>query len=81
MILLLCKEIEDPQEQEVSKEIPVIKDLLEVEVQLESVALTDPQVLLERLVKWYLLEAEVELEHVVKTATRETLVVLVNKDL
>ena len=52
-----------------------------LEVQLESVALMDPKVLLERLVKWDLLEAEVELEHVVKKATRETLVVLVNKEL
>ena len=46
-----------------------------------GVALKDPNVLLERLVKWDLLEAEVELEHVVKKATGDTLVVLVNKDL
>ena len=50
-------------------------------VQLENVALKDPKVLLEKLVKWDLLEAEVEFEHVVKKVTRETLVVLVNKDL
>ena len=54
---------------------------LEVEVKLENVALKDPNVPLERLVKWDLLEAEVELEHVVKKATMETLAVLVNKGL
>ena len=48
---------------------------------LESVGLKDLKVLLERLVKWDLLEHVVELEHVVKKATKETLVVLVNKDL
>ena len=35
----------------------MIKDPLEVEVQLENVALKGPKVLLERLVKWDLLEA------------------------
>ena len=40
-----------------------------------------PKVLLERLVKWDMLGAELELEHMVKKVTRETLVVLVNKDL
>ena len=59
----------------------MIKDPLEVEVLLESVALKDPKALMERLVKWDLLEAEVELEHVVKKATKETLAVLVNKDI
>ena len=44
----------------------MIKDPLEVEVQLENVALKDPKVLLERLVKWDLLEAVLKLEHVVK---------------
>ena len=44
-------------------------------------ALKDPKVVLERLVKWDLLEVEVELEHGVQKATRETLLVLVNKDL
>ena len=53
------------------------KDLLKVEVQLENVVLKDPNILLERLVKWDLLEAEVKLELVVK----KVLVVLVNKDL
>ena len=38
---------------------PVIKDPLEVEVQLKSLAFKGPKVLLERLVKWELLEAEV----------------------
>ena len=38
----------------------MIKDPLEVEVQLENVTLKGPKVLLERLVKWDLLEAEVE---------------------
>ena len=37
----------------------MIKDSLEVEVQLKSVAFKDPKVILERLVKWDLLEAEV----------------------
>ena len=54
---------------------------LEVEVQLENVALKGLKVLLERLVKWNLLEAEVKLEHVEKKVTREILVVLVNKHL
>ena len=54
---------------------------LEVEVQLESVALKDPTFLLVRLVKWDLLQHVVELEHVVKKLAKETLVVLVNKDL
>ena len=39
-------------------------DPLEVEIQLESVVLKDPKVLLERLVEWDLLEHVVELEHV-----------------
>ena len=43
MTLLLCKEIEDPQVQEVFKEIPAIEDPLGVEVQLETVALKDPK--------------------------------------
>ena len=51
---------------------------LEVEVMLERVMLKDPKALLERLVKWDMLEAEVELEHMVKRVTRETLVVLAN---
>ena len=55
----------------------MIKDSLEVEVQLENVALKDPKVLLERLVKWDLLEVKVKLEHVVKKVTREILAVLV----
>ena len=58
----------------------MIKDPLEVMVQPENMALKDLKVLLERLVKWDLLEAEMELEHVVKKATMEALVVLVNKD-
>ena len=37
-------------------EIPMIEDPQEVDVQLESVALKGPKVLLERLVKWDLLE-------------------------
>ena len=49
-------------------------DLLLVDVQLENVVLKELKVLLERLVKWDLLEANVELEHVVKKVTRETLV-------
>ena len=48
---------------------------------LENVVLTDPKALLERLAKWDLLEEEVELEHVVKKATRETLVMLVIRGL
>ena len=36
MIYLLCKEIEDPQEQEIRKEIAVIEDPLEVEVNLKA---------------------------------------------
>ena len=44
----------------------MIEDPLEVEIQLECVALKDPKVLLEILVKWDLLEHLVELEHVVK---------------
>ena len=40
-----------------------------------------PGVVLERLVKWDLLEHVVELEHVVNRVTRETLAVLVNKGL
>ena len=58
-------------------------DPLEVEVQLENVALKDQdlQVLLERLVKWDLLEVKVKLEHVMKKVTREIRVVLVNKEL
>ena len=59
----------------------MIKDPLEVEDQLENVALKGLKVLLERLVEWDLLEAEVKLEHMVKKVTMETLVVLVNKDL
>ena len=48
-------------------EIPVIEDPLEAEIQLESVVLKDPKVLLERLVKWdHVLEHVVELDHVVK---------------
>ena len=49
--------------------------------QLESEALNDPKVLLESLLKWDLLLHVVELEHVMKKVTRETLAVLVNKDL
>ena len=56
----------------------MIKDPLEVEVQLENVAF---KVLLERLVKCDLLEVKVKLEYVVKQMTRETVVVLTNKDL
>ena len=67
VVVLLCKEIEDPPELEVRKEILVIKDLLEVEVQLENVALNGLDVLLERL---DLLEVKVELEHMVKEVTR-----------
>ena len=63
------------------KGVLVTKEPLEVEVQMESVALNDPKVLLERLVKWDLLEAKVKLEHAVKKVTRETLAGLVNKDL
>ena len=48
---------------------------------VENVALKDTKVLLERLVKWDLLEAKVKLEHVVKKVTRETLAVSVNQDL
>ena len=47
--------------------IKVIKEPLEVEVQLGNVALKE---LKERLVKWDLLEAKVKLEHVVKKVTR-----------
>ena len=50
-----------------------------VEVQLENMALMGSKVLLERLVKWDLLEVKLEL--VMKNVTRETLLVLVNKDL
>ena len=57
----------------------MVNDPLEIEVQLENVALKDPKVLLERLVKLDLLEVKVKLEHVVRKVTRETLVVLVNK--
>ena len=38
----------------------MIKDWLEVQVQLENVLLKGPKVLLERLVKWDLLEAHGE---------------------
>ena len=54
----------------------MIDDPLEVEVQLESVALEDLKVLLERLVRWDLLELVVELEHVMKNMTGEALVVV-----
>ena len=37
----------------------MIKYPLEVEVQLENVVLKDPNVILERLVKWDLLEVKV----------------------
>ena len=59
----------------------MIKDLLEVDVQLENVVLKDLEVLLERLVKWDLLEVKVMLDHMVNKVTREILAVLVNKDL
>ena len=49
----------------------MIKDLLEVEVELENVVLKDPKVLREWLVKWDLLKGEVKLEHVVKKVTKE----------
>ena len=65
VICLLCMEIEDPQEPRVCREIPVIVYPLGVEVQLDSIALKDLEVLLERLVIWDLLEHMVELEHVV----------------
>ena len=48
----------------------MIKDLLEVEVQLENVALKDLEVLLERLAKWDLLEVKAILEHVVKKVNK-----------
>ena len=59
----------------------MIKDPLVGKVHLENVVLKDPMVLLERLVKWDLLEIKVKLEHVVRKVTGETPVVLVNKDL
>ena len=57
VVVLLCKVIEEPLEQEVLNKILAIKYPLEAEV---HVALKDPKVLLERLVQWDLLEAEVE---------------------
>ena len=58
VVVLPYKEIEDPLELEVGKEILVIKDPLEDVVQLENVALQELKVLLERLVKWDRLEGE-----------------------
>ena len=58
-----------------------MKDLLEIKVHLENVALYDLEVLLERLAKWDLLEVKAMLERVVKNMTREMLVVLDNKEL
>ena len=66
VVVLLYREIEDP---------------LEVEVQLENVALKDMKVLLGRLVNWDLLEVKAIMERVVKMVAREILVVLVSKDL
>ena len=49
----------------------MIEDPLEFKVQLDNAVLKDPKVLLERLVKWDLLEH----------ATREALVVLVSSSM
>ena len=78
VMVLLYKEIGDRLETSDREELLV---QLEVKVVLKNVALKDLKALLEILVKYDLLEAEVEMEYVVKRATRETLVVLLNRDL
>ena len=74
-----------PGNLQVVKKVAKFKDYIDELQQSYELGFTPyslrKKVLLERLVKWDLLENMVELEHVVIKVTRETLVVLVNKDL